>query len=159
MSLIERLLAGLAYVGVGLGLLLVAAYVMDLITPGRLMQHVFGAKRLTVDTTGSAAFETGESPSASAALVLAATLIGQGLVIFTAIWQNADASFGAALGWTIAFGLIGIGADAAAFMLLDLLTPGKLGEIVCQPGRMLPAAAVAAAAQLAVAGIVVASIA
>ncbi len=135
----ENLLAAVVYLGVGVALLLLAALVVDLLTPGRLVSHVV--------------------ESHSAAIVLAAALIGQGLVIFTAIWTNAETGFGDALLWTVAFGLLGVVLTAAAFGLVDLLTPGKLGEILCRPGAVQPVAIVTAAAHLAVAGIVVASIA
>lgn len=135
----ENLLYAVVYLGVGIALLILAAFVVDLLTPGRLVTHV-------VD-------------SYSSALVLAAALIGQGLVIFTAIWTNAEAGFGDALLWTLAFGLLGVVLTAVAFLVVDLLTPGKLGDILAQPGPVQPVALVTAAAHLAVAGIVIASIA
>jgi hypothetical protein len=92
-------------------------------------------------------------------VVLAAALVGQGLVIFTAIWTNATTGFGDALLWTVVFGLLGVVLTGVAFALVDLLTPGKLGELLSRPGPVQPVALVTAAAHLAVAGIVVASIA
>lgn len=135
----ENLLYAAVYLGVGIALLILAAFVVDLLTPGRLVSHVV--------------------TSYSSALVLAAAIVGQGLVIFTAIWTNAEAGFGDALLWTLAFGLLGVLLTAVAFWLVDLLTPGKLGEMLSQPGKVQPVAIVTAAAHLAVAGIVVASIA
>jgi uncharacterized membrane protein YjfL (UPF0719 family) len=135
----ENLLYAVVYLGVGIGLLVLAAVVVDLLTPGRLVSHV--------------------SESYSSALVLATALVGQGLVIFTAIWTNASAGFGDALLWTVSFGLLGVVLTAVAFLVVDLLTPGKLGEILARPGPVQPVALVTASAHLAVAGIVVASIA
>lgn len=135
----DNLLYAVVYLGVGIGLLILAAFVVDLLTPGRLVSHV--------------------SESYSSALVLAAALAGQGLVIFTAIWTNASSGFGDALLWTVAFGLLGVALTAVAFLVVDVLTPGKLGTILARPGPVQPVAIVAAAAHLAVAGIVVASIA
>ena len=63
----ENLLYAVVYLGVGMALLILAAFVVDLLTPGRLVTHVVVHR------------------SYSAALVLAAALIGQGLVIFTAM--------------------------------------------------------------------------
>jgi uncharacterized membrane protein YjfL (UPF0719 family) len=137
---LDNLLAAVVYLGVGIALLLLAALVVDLLTPGRLVTHVVGG-------------------SYSAAAVLGAALMGQGLVIFTAIWTNATTGFGQALLWTVAFGLLGVALTGVAFALVDLLTPGKLGELLSRPGPVQPVAVVAAAAHLAVAGIVVASIA
>jgi uncharacterized membrane protein YjfL (UPF0719 family) len=135
----DNLLYAVVYLAVGIALLVLAAYVVDLLTPGRLVTHVVN--------------------SYSSALVLAAALIGQGLVIFTAIWTNAESGFGDALGWTVAFGLLGVALTAVAFLVVDLLTPGRLGQILARPGPVQPVALVTAAAHLAVAGIVVASIA
>jgi hypothetical protein len=42
---------------------------------------------------------------------------------------------------------------------VDLVTPGRLGEIVCTPGPAVPLAYVTAAAALAVSAVVCASIA
>jgi uncharacterized membrane protein YjfL (UPF0719 family) len=139
--MLDNLLAAVVYLGVGVALLILAAYVVDLLTPGRLVAHVV------------------QHRSYSAAVVLAAALIGQGLVIFTAIWTNAETGFGDALLWTVVFGLLGVVLSAIAFTLVDLLTPGKLGALLMEPGPVQPIALVAAAAHLAVAGIVVASIA
>jgi uncharacterized membrane protein YjfL (UPF0719 family) len=139
--MLDNLLAAVVYLGVGVALLILAAFVVDLLTPGRLVSHVV------------------REQSHSAALVLAAALVGQGLVIFTAIWTNAEAGFGDALLWTVAFGLLGVVLTAVAFTVVDLLTPGRLGELLARPGPVQPVAVVTAAAHLAVAGIVVASIA
>jgi uncharacterized membrane protein YjfL (UPF0719 family) len=139
--MLDNLLAAVVYLGVGVALLILAAFVVDLLTPGRLVSHVVDQR------------------SYSAALVLAAALLGQGLVIFTAIWTNADAGFGDALLWTVAFGLLGVVLSAVAFLLIDLLTPGRLGQMLSRPGPVQPIAVVTAAAHLAVAAIVVASIA
>lgn len=139
--MLDNLLYAVVYLAVGIGLLLLAAIVVDLLTPGRLLSHVV------------------ERRSHSSALVLAAALIGQGLVIFTAIWTNAESGFGDALGWTVAFGLLGVLLNGVAFALVDVLTPGKLGTVLSESGPVQPIAVVTAAAHLAVAGIVVASIA
>jgi uncharacterized membrane protein YjfL (UPF0719 family) len=138
---LDNLLAAVVYLGVGVALLILAGFVVDLLTPGRLVAHVV------------------QERSYSAAVVLAAALLGQGLVIFTAIWTNAETGFGDALLWTVAFGLLGVVLSAVAFTIVDLLTPGRLGEILSRPGPVQPVAIVAAAAHLAVAAIVVASIA
>ena len=69
--MLDNLLAAVVYLGVGIAMLILAAFVVDLLTPGRLVSHVVDGR------------------SWSAAIVLAAALLGQGLVIFTAIWTNA----------------------------------------------------------------------
>jgi len=130
----------LAYSGVGIALLVLGFVVLDLLTPGRLASHIWTER------------------SVNAAIVLSSGFLSLGLVIFTAIWTNSESGFGSALGWTVAFGVLGVVLQAVAFVVLDLLTPGKLGEMVTLR-EFHPAALVTASSQLAVAGIVVASIA
>ncbi len=89
--------------------------------------------------------------------MLAAGFLGQGMVIFATIWTNATSGFGTALLYTVVFGVLGVVLQAVAFVLLDLITPGKLGAHLTEPA-FHPAALVSAAAQLAVAAIIVASI-
>ena len=140
--MLDNLLAAVVYLGVGIG--------------------AAGPRRARGGPAhpGPAGVPRGASSGPTAPrVVLAAALIGQGLVIFTAIWTNAETGFGDALLWTVAFGLLGVVLTAVAFMLVDVLTPGRLGEILARPGPVQPVAIVTAAAHLAVAAIVVASIA
>ncbi|OLP72792.1 hypothetical protein BJM39_25690 [Salmonella enterica subsp. enterica serovar Javiana] len=112
---------------------------LDLATPGRLGAHIY------------------EERSVNAAVVLAAGFLGLGGIVFTAIWTNGQSGFGAALGWTVAFGLLGVVLQGAAFRLLDAVTPGDMAAMVVD--RVFhPASVVAAASQVAVSLIVVASI-
>ena len=128
-----------AYTAVGLALLALGFFALDLLTPGHLGRHIY------------------ENRSTNAAIVLAAGFLGQGAVIFAAIWTNATSGFGTALLYTVVFGVLGVLLQAIAFVLLDLITPGKLGEHLVEP-TFHPASLVSAAAQLAVAAIIVASI-
>ena len=127
------------YTGIGIGLLVIGALALDLLTPGRLARHIY------------------EERSVNAALALSAGFLGQGAIAFTTIWTNATSGFGTALGYTVVFGLVGIALQVVAFVVLDLLTPGKLGALLMQP-VFHPASLVTAAATLAVSAIVVASI-
>ena len=128
-----------AYTGVGLALLALGFFALDLLTPGHLGRHIY------------------EHRSVNAALVLAAGFLGQGMVIFATIWTNATSSFGTALLYTVVFGILGVVLQAVAFVLLDLITPGRLGGHLTEQ-EFHPAALVSVAAQLAVAAIIVASI-
>jgi hypothetical protein len=125
-------------------LLVVAYYVLDVVTPGHLGTHLRG---------------TEETASSSAGLVAGAWLISTALVLFTAIWTNGETSLGMALGWTVAFGAFGIVLNILMLFLIDAITPGNLRAIVCEPGPVRPLASVAAATALSVAAIVCASIA
>ena len=129
----------IAYTGVGILLLVVGALALDLLTPGHLARHIY------------------EERSVNAGIVLSAGFLGQGAIAFTTIWTNATSGFGQALLYTVVFGLLGVLLQAVAFLILDLLTPGKLGAMLTQV-PFHPASLVTAASQLAVAAIIVASI-
>ena len=128
-----------AYTGVGILLLVVGAIALDLLTPGHLAKHIY------------------EERSVNAGIALAAGFIGQGAIAFTTIWTNATSGFGQALLYTVVFGVLGVLLQAIAFLVLDLLTPGKLGTMLMQV-PFHPASLVTAAATLAVSAIIVASI-
>jgi uncharacterized membrane protein YjfL (UPF0719 family) len=128
-----------AYTGVGILLLLVGAVALDLLTPGHLARHIY------------------EERSINAGIALAAGFLGQGAIAFTTIWTNGTSGFGDALADTVVFGLVGIALQVVAFVVLDLLTPGKLGELLMQV-PFHPASLVSAASTLAVSAIIVASI-
>ena len=128
-----------AYTGVGVALLTLGFFALDLLTPGHLGRHIW------------------EEGSVNAGLVLGAGFLGQGAIAFTTIWTNATSGFGTALLYTVVFGILGVLLQAAAFVVLDLITPGRLGTVVTEVG-FHPASLVTAASQLAVAAIIVASI-
>jgi uncharacterized membrane protein YjfL (UPF0719 family) len=128
-----------AYTVLGIALLTLGFVVLDLLTPGRLGRHIH------------------EERSVNAGLVLATGFLGQGAVVFAAIWTNATSGFGEALLYTVVFGVLGILLQAVAFVVLDLITPGRLGAHVTEVA-FHPASLVLGAVQLAVAAIVVASI-
>lgn len=132
-------------------LLVVAYYVLDLVTPGHLGSHLRG-----IDETGA---ESVHAASRSAGLVTASWLVSNALVLFTAIWTNGETSLGWALVWTLCFGLLGVALNAVMFFVIEALTPGDLRTIVCEPGPVRPLAYVAAASAISVALIVCASIA
>ncbi|SNR23199.1 DUF350 domain-containing protein [Blastococcus mobilis] len=128
-----------AYTGVGIALLVVGFYALDLLTPGNLGRHI------------------SEHRSLNAAVALAGGFLGQGAIIFASIWTNATSGFGRALLYTVVFGLLGVVLQAVAFVALDVLLPGHLGQHLMEP-EFHPASLVSAAVQLAVAVIIVASI-
>ena len=128
-----------AYSVVGALLLLIGFTVFDLLTPGKLTEQIWVHR------------------SMNAAVVLSAGFLGLGLVVFAAIWTNADAGFGAALGWTVTFGLLGVVLQALAGAVLELLTPGRMRDVLVSH-ELHPASIVLGAVQLAVSFVVVASI-
>ena len=87
----------------------------------------------------------------------AANQLGIAVIVFTAIFTSYD-SFGQGLASTVIFGIIGIAIMGFGFIVLDWMTPGKLGEVICTPERH-PGAVVSAAAHFGAALIVAACIA
>ena len=128
-----------AYTGVGIALLVLGFYALDLLTPGNLGRHI------------------AEHRSLNAAIAVSGGFLGQGAIVFASIWTNATSGFGLALLYTVVFGVLGVVLQAVAFLVLDLITPGKLGEHLTETA-FHPASLVSAAVQLSIAIIVVASI-
>ncbi len=141
--MLEDLLSGawqsVVFGVVGVGLLAAGFGLVDLLTPGRLRELIW------------------ERRNANAALLLTANQLGIAAIVFTAILTSYS-DFAKGLASTLVFGLIGLGIMALAFLVLDLLTPGKLGEIICSE-EPHPAARVSAATHFGAALIVCACIA
>jgi uncharacterized membrane protein YjfL (UPF0719 family) len=124
---------------VGIGLMALGFVLVDVLTPGRLRDLIW------VDR------------NPNAALLLAANQLGIAAIVFTAVFTSYD-SFGQGLASTVIFGVLGIAIMGLAFLVLDWLTPGKLGDVICTPERH-PGATVTAAAHFGAALIVCACIA
>src|SRR5919112_3703419 len=124
---------------IGLGLMAVGFVMVDLLTPGKLRDLIWRDR------------------NPNAALLLSANQLGIAIIVFTAIFTSYD-SFTQGLASTVIFGIIGIAIMGFGFMVLDWMTPGKLGEVICTPDRH-PGATVSAAAHFGTALIVAACIA
>lgn len=129
---------GLAYGVVGIALMGLGFVLVDLLTPGKLSKLIWTDRNV------------------GAAAVLGAQLLGVGLIVSTAILSS-EGGFGTGLASTLIYGLIGIVLMGLAFLVIDLVTPGKLGETVVE-AQTHPAAWVVAAGYLSIAGIVAAAI-
>ncbi len=138
------MIASLGYAAVyallGVVMLIAGYAALDILTPGHLARQIWAER------------------SINAGIVLSSGFLAQGVIVFAAIWFNGQAGFGIAILYTAAFGLLGVVLQAVSFLLIDLVTPGKLGDIVCEV-PFHPASLVIASAQLAVSLAVVASIA
>jgi uncharacterized membrane protein YjfL (UPF0719 family) len=126
----------LAYAGVGLVILLAGFFVMDLLTPGRLGRLV-------------------AEGNPNAALLAGTTLFSLGLVMWFAI-------FFTGAGWNglddaIVFGAVGVAAQAAGFVIIELLIPGRMRDCV-KDATFHPQAAVLSGAQVAIALVICASL-
>lgn len=152
--------AALAYGAVGVGLMALGFLVVDLLTPGKLGQLIWAER------------------NRGAGLVLAAKLLGVGAIVTTAILTSED-DLGEGLVSTVVYGVLGIVLTSLAFIVLDAITPGRLGAIVVEAvagdagderdapattsqatagGGMHPACWVVAATDLATAAIIAAAI-
>jgi uncharacterized membrane protein YjfL (UPF0719 family) len=132
------LATGLAYAAVGTGLMVVGFIAVDLLTPGSLRQLVWAER------------------NRNAVIVLSSGLLGTATVVVTAILTSED-DFGRGIASTVGYGLLGLVLMAVSFVAVDLLTPGRLGELLMQP-EPHPAAWVTAIAQVSMAAIVAAAI-
>lgn len=108
-NLLEGLLATAAYTGVGLALLVLGFFVLDLLTPGKLADQIF------------------EHHRRDATIFAAVGLVSLGAIIATAIYTAGSETW-ETFGDAVAYGLLGIALQAIAFVVLDAITPGKLGE-------------------------------
>ena len=133
---LEAVAQVIAYSAVGLVVLVVGFLVLDLLTPGSL-------GRLVMER------------NVNAAVLASGALLGLGLVLWFAIFFS-DAGWDG-LDDAAVFGAVGVVTQAAGFVVIDLLIPGRLAAITEQP-TLHPAAFFAAAGQLAVALVVCASL-
>lgn len=135
-SMIELVGQVLAYSGIGLAILVAGFFVIDALTPGQLGRQVIEG-----------------NPNAS--VLTAATVGSLGLVLWFAI-------FFTGAGWNglddcLVFGAVGVALQAVGFFVLDLITPGKLGEELMQT-TYHRGTTVSASVQVAIALIVSASL-
>lgn len=110
----EGLIASLAYVGVAVMLLALGFMMIDLLSPGRLSVVIMRDR------------------NRNAARVASAGMLGLAIVIGTSVLTTQD-DFVVGLVTTGVFGLVGVLFQAVVFVIVDRLTPGRLGDVVCDP--------------------------
>ncbi len=138
MDLLDGALKSMAFGLTGVLLMAAGFFLVDILTPGKLRDLIW------VDG------------NQNAALLLSANQLGVGAIVFTAIFTTYE-SFALGLATTVVFGVLGLLLMGASFLILDAMTPGKLGEIVCSKTPH-PAAWVSASSHFAIALIVCACI-
>jgi len=138
-DVLNEIASGLLYGALGVALLALGFFVIDVLTPGKL---------------GDLICEHRNKP---AAIVTASGLVAVGAVVTTSI-ASADGSLGEGLAETAAYGAIGVLMLGVAFVVIDLMTPGRLGDIVVDDEHEQPIVYVIAAALLAAGAIVSAAI-
>lgn len=139
MAYFEDLGSALAYGGLGILLLVIGYYVIDLLTPGNLGREIV------------------EERSANAAIIVAAGLLAIGAVVTSAITASIDDSLLEGLGQAAGYGLGGIVLQALGFLAVELITPGRLGQVIHER-TLAPVAVVLAAFSIALGAILSASI-
>ena len=137
-DLATELGAGLLYGLVGIVLLALGYRLMDLLTPGHLGRQLC------------------EDRNRNAGVIVASAMLAIGIIVTSAIIAS-EGDLGKGLGESAGFGLLGIGLLGVAFVVIDLLTPGKLGEILMGDEHE-PMVYVTGAALLSIGGIVAAAI-
>ena len=137
-DLVNGLLSGLGYGAIGLVLLALGYKVIDALLPGDLGTQIYTER------------------NTNAALVVAAGLIALGAIVTTAI-VTSDDDFSTGAANAGGYGLLGVVLLALAFVVMDRLTPGKLG-VICTSTERHPAVYVTMATLLTVGAIVSAAI-
>ncbi|MEU1752260.1 DUF350 domain-containing protein [Micromonospora matsumotoense] len=137
-NLVTDLLVTLAYGVVGVVLMAIGYVLVDVATPGKLHELIWTER------------------NRNAALLLTSNLAGVGTIVVAAIAASED-DFLLGLVGAAAYGIVGLVIMALAFVLLDALTPGKLGTLLVDP-QPHPAVWVSAVVHLATGAIIAAAI-
>jgi uncharacterized membrane protein YjfL (UPF0719 family) len=110
-DLLRELVSAVLYGGLGLLLLTAGYFMLDVMIPGRI------GELLVVQR------------SRNVGLVVSAGLLSIGIVVGTALW-SAEGDLSEGLSAAAGYGVLGILLLAATFRVVDLKTPGRLGEII-----------------------------
>ncbi|MBO4159615.1 DUF350 domain-containing protein [Micromonospora antibiotica] len=137
-NLVTDLLVTLAYGVVGVVLMAIGYVLVDVATPGKLHELIWTER------------------NRNAALLLTSNLAGVGIIVVAAIAASED-DFLLGLVGSAAYGIVGLVIMALAFVLLDALTPGKLGTLLVDQ-QPHPAVWVSAMVHLATGAIIAAAI-
>lgn len=137
-SLATDMVVILVYGSAGVLLMAVGYLLVDVATPGSLRNLIWVER------------------NRNAAVLLASNLASVGVIVTAAIMASDD-DFGTGIVSTLGYGLLGLVLMTVAFILLDLATPGRLGDILVDP-QPHPAVWVSAVVHLAVGAVVAAAI-
>lgn len=123
---------------VGLVLMAVGFVLVDVLTPGNLREQIWVQR------------------NRNAAILLASNVLGVGIIVATAIAAS-QGDWAEGLLSTAAYGILGLVLMGVSFIVLDAVTPGKLGELMVQE-QPHPAVYVSGASHIAVSAIVAVAI-
>lgn len=108
-DLLEDLGSGLLYGLVGIVLLVLGYLLIDLLTPGKLGRQLC------------------DDRNRNAGVLVSSGMIAIGIIVASAIIAS-EGDLEKGLGQSAGFGLVGIVLLGIAFAVIDLVTPGKLGD-------------------------------
>ncbi|PKW13926.1 DUF350 domain-containing protein [Saccharopolyspora spinosa] len=137
-DLLAGLLAAVAYGVIGVAMMALGYVLVDLATPGKLRDLIWVHR------------------NPNAALLLVSGLLGVGIILTTAIAASANDLIAGLIG-TLAYGILGLVLMSLSFLLIDAVTPGKLGDELASP-NIHPATWVSATAHVVIAVIIAAAI-
>ncbi|MGW1677561.1 DUF350 domain-containing protein [Saccharopolyspora sp. NPDC002376] len=137
-QLLHGMLAAVAYGAIGVAMMALGYGLVDLATPGKLRDLIWVQR------------------NPNAALLLVSGLLGVGIILTTAIAASSDDLVAGLVG-TLAYGLLGLILMSLSFLLIDVITPGKLGDELSTPD-LHPATWVSAGSHLVIAVIIAAAI-
>lgn len=137
-DLAQEAVAALAYSGAGIVLMALGYLLVDLTTPGKLHELIWVRR------------------NRNASVLLASNILGVGIIVVAAIVAS-EGGIAKGVLYSGAYGVIGLVVMALAFLLLDLVTPGKLGEILVDE-EPHPAVWVSAAVHVAVGAVIAAAL-
>ncbi|WP_025273945.1 DUF350 domain-containing protein [Haloglycomyces albus] len=131
---LDNIIGAASYSLVGIALMIIGYFLVDLLTPGRIGTLIWTER------------------NKNAALLLSSNILGIGIITVGAIWASSG-NLVQGLAGTFTYGAIGLAAMAVAFLLLDALTPGKLGKIVTSE-ELHPAVWVTSTMHIAIGGVI-----
>lgn len=137
-NIFEEAGAALAYCGVGVALMALGFVLVDVLTPGRLGELIWTQR------------------NRNASVLLASNLLGVAIIVVAAIAASEDGLADGVIS-TAVYGVIGLLVMGAAFLLLDAITPGRLGAILSDDTPH-PAVWVTAVVHVAVGAVVAAAL-
>jgi uncharacterized membrane protein YjfL (UPF0719 family) len=137
-DIFENAYAAGAYSLAGVILMAISFVVLDLLTPGKLREHLWAER------------------NRNAGILVASNLAGIAIIITAAIVAS-EGRLVEGLTYTAVYTVIGIVVMALTFALIDVATPGKLGELLLHT-ESHPAVLVQAVAHVGVSVIVAAAI-
>ena len=132
-ALAQNVIAAILYFIVGVIVLVAGFLLVDLLTPGNLRHLVFVEHRPNAVAVSSAMYAALAIVVVSA-IIASSEQLGQGLVD------------------TLVFGLVGVGLQGAALVVLELAVPGRFRDLITEE-RLHPAAIATAVILLAVGGV------